>query len=355
MNNNELLPRLPLTTETGDFTIIKSRVSKPWTVFRVWSVIISLEAKNKAATLKAVNKSKWKSLEQFEKWVRTAVEDELIQTRGGILAIRRKKWFRNQNEWYCFRCFNPGKKMFKCSGCVRVYHEKCLCPSTERKKCFYCEDRIQSVIRKKKLEKKDISEVLHLILQNVKSKFGSIVEKSELKNENELLVKHLSKLLCHPRFNFSNVEGKIESNKYKSLFEFERDCRNIQYNLCVLYGPRSHIGVQSRKLCEFVTGEIESVDYCAECFVRKNQKLNVNWFLEACDPPHKLCFVKNGKSSPLLAKILKQEEMNERYVISLFDENHTIVTVSYKSLILSSPNKIDSLIGLNKFSEMHNL
>ncbi|RWS03926.1 zinc finger MYND domain-containing protein 11-like isoform X5, partial [Dinothrombium tinctorium] len=243
------LPKLPLTTESDDSSKIKARTCKPWFVLLIWRLIIELNKKGENATLSAISKimTKRLSMARLEKKVKSALNDGLIAKSSEVYSITESD--------------------------VGLFHE-----------WYY---RIQSVIRKKKLEKKDISEVLHLILQNVKSKFGSIVEKSELKNENELLVKHLPKLLCHPRFNFSNVEGKIKNDNYESLFEFEKDCKTIDYNLSVLYRPRSEISKESKRMCEFVKQQIENVNYCVECFVRQNDTNCKDWFSEACNPPHK--------------------------------------------------------------------
>ncbi|RWS02587.1 zmynd11 protein-like protein, partial [Dinothrombium tinctorium] len=277
----EIDSKLTLTTETDDCTPLEGRESQSWFVFAVWRQILELDSS--AATLKAVFKSinYEKSKRNFDHSIKIAVNDGLIENKNGLLSICGETRSLT-HDWYCFRCFKPAKIILKCNGCERVYHDSCRCFCDERKKCFYCQTRIQEPIRKKLLTKDEINDAIDLVFSKLKSSYSSLMQKSTLKHESEVLTRHVTKLLCKPHFNFSLIEAKVTNTEYQSFFEFATDCKTISYNLNVLYGPESEIGKQCEEMYNFVLKEIELLSYCVECYIRsfhKKRDDHYYWFI----------------------------------------------------------------------------
>ncbi|RWS10439.1 zinc finger MYND domain-containing protein 11-like protein, partial [Dinothrombium tinctorium] len=274
------LSNLPLTTESDDCTAITARVSWPWFVFAVWRQILKLSKKATTKEIAFLMKQE-NDLKAFSDNIERAVKDGLIVNNNDLLSISNDNQ-RATHDWYCFRCFKPAKIILKCNGCERVYHDSCRCFCDERKKCFYCQTRIQEPIRKKLLTKDEINDAIDLVFSKLKSSYSSLMQKSTLKHESEVLTRHVTKLLCKPHFNFSLIEAKVTNTEYQSFFEFATDCKTISYNLNVLYGPESEIGKQCEEMYNFVLKEIELLSYCVECYIRsfhKKRDDHYYWFI----------------------------------------------------------------------------
>jgi hypothetical protein len=345
------------------------RTSHPIIARKIWEAIGSLQSHKKITDIDNIvteleDKNQINATETLYQIQKCVTDRILISNKienendeGYTFSIppeQPNSQIEKERDWYCFEC-HQADMVYSCRTCFRSYHVDCSNQLRDNFKmereseedlkmtkwqCPWCVYGRERPISEDRTNLDRLHHCFNLIIEEIEREFGSDLQE-------KLNAKIYFKNFVFRDTDIEKIKKLVQRNQIKFIDQMELEMRNLLHNYHCYYGGTEFKTQRLDQATQHIQKMLSEMNACIECFLNKHQQKDegINWFLEACKPPHVLCFAKTKTNGMMPAKIIKTE--NSRYEVMFFGNKHEKVWLDrtqIQNLDLSSIKEKKSLV-----------